>query len=104
VEQLQGRSVAPKVAESRTISTLAVVGGVASTAGLMYFAFLFGAAVDKNFFPLVYRWGGGYLVLTVVLYLFKYDRIALLVAWLPVLILFVVIPTLGDLAKLFGAK
>jgi hypothetical protein len=104
MEQRRSPSATPKSAESRTPDTLAVAGGVSATAGLVYFVFLFGAAADTNFFPHVYRWGGGYLVLTVVLYLFRFNRLALLVAWLPVLLLFVLIPALGDFANLFGAK
>jgi len=98
------RSANSRSKERRASGAVVTASGILATAALVYVFYLFGAAADANFLPSVFRWGGAYVVMAALLYTFKFDRLAMLVAWLPVLLLFLVLPAIGDFARWFGVR
>ena len=104
----------PRVPESRTRTTVCVGLGLLAGAFLEFLWIVFAGAAagssgatpyfSNSFVPVSLGVFGLYAVITVVLYVLRRDASAVLVAWLPVLLILVVMPMLHDIARWLGAK
>jgi len=109
-----GRPPVHKASESRASVAVGVGLGLLAGSFIVFLWVVFAGAAagnsgatsyfSKTFMPVSLGVFALYVVIALALFFLRRDRLAILLAWLPVILIFFVWPAVGSIARLFGAK